>query len=159
MWHKSSGPSHVDPPALSKPPYGFNSPPFLTSPFVSRETKRQRKTKGKERYRNHHGGSCHRFPIPNGSRRAGIFRPTLGSHCDPIRYQGRELPAANLWIGRSFTASMRELLRLLQHLLRTRPVGLDLRSLWNPQWAHLTCHYALLSSSVLCRDDVLFYRS
>lgn len=41
MWHNSTGPSHVDPRALSKPPYGFNTLPFLPSPFVSRETRRK----------------------------------------------------------------------------------------------------------------------
>lgn len=83
----------------------------------------------------------------------------MGSDYHAICDQGRERQFSGVRIERPLASAVRELLGVLQHLLRARPVGLDLLALWDTQWTLVRSHHSLLAPSILSGDDVFVHRS
>ena len=157
----------LPPPNL--PPSSRAAHPPFPSPVCFRTNRRKSRRKGKKRERKSnsavplssviHGGQGNDVTVPNGPRRPRRLGTTVGCHGHAVRHQGWERKFSGIRIGRPSSTAMRELLGLLQYLLWTRTVGLELLSLWNPQRPHIWGHYSLLSTSVVCGDDVVIHRS
>lgn len=59
------------------------------------------------------------------------MRASVGSDGVAVCDERRKREPAGVRISRAFAAALRELLGLLQHLLRARAVGLDLCLVWH----------------------------
>lgn len=91
------------------------------------------------------GGWGRGITVPDGPGLAGWLGHTLGDHHDAVRLKGRERQGPGVWVGRSPAASpLRELLGLIQRLLRARPVGVDLVPLRHSQGPLLAGHRSVL---------------
>ncbi|KAL9162586.1 hypothetical protein ABFS82_07G101100 [Erythranthe guttata] len=82
----------------------------------------------------------------------------MGRDADAVRGQGRERHPAGVRLRRGAVAPMRELLGLLQYLLRAGSVVMGLRSLRHHQWPLVGVHHAILSPTLLPGEYVLFHR-
>lgn len=106
-----------------------------------------------------HGDQGQPLPISRRSGRAWSLRAALGCDSHTLLPGGWAWRPADLRWGRAPPPPMRELLGLLQHILRAGPVVMELRPLRRPQWPHLWGDRPLLPSAVMPRDDLLLHRS
>lgn len=82
----------------------------------------------------------------------------MGRDAGAVRRQGREWHPACVWIRRRIVATMRELLGLLQHLLRAGPVVVGVLPLRHRQWSFHGVDLPILPPRFVPGDYVLVYR-
>lgn len=126
--------------------------------FPRNQKKKKRKRLKKETSQNH-GGSSHGVALSIRPWRTRSIGSTMGCDGDAVLVEGRKRHKSRLRIRREFAASMRELLRVLQHILWVGAMGVDLLPLRNTEWPLFSGHCQILASSVMRRDDLLFHRS